>query len=289
VTNKQPPRPFIREILEIAERRLPADWHGVIPTGVFLTESQRIVAAARARGVVLRVLGGVAIRLHCNGHADLAQRMGRSIRESGPLQRQEFYDLDFAALKSQRKELPFFFNDLGYLKRRTTMATAASERHIYFHPDGWFEADIFFDKMLMEHDVHLAHRLELDYPTLTPTDLLLSKLQVTAFTEKDLKDVTLLLRAHVLSEQEHAEAINVPYIAACLARDWGFWHDVVTNLARVVRFAGSSPMLSEADRADIVEKAQTLFDRLHAQPKTLGWKVRALIGTRRQWYRPVED
>jgi hypothetical protein len=280
---------IIKEVLEIEERRLPPEWNGIIPVAVFLEEAQRVVQAARDAGFTLRLLGGVAVRLHCAHHEALAQRLGRAIRESGLYAKQQYYDLDFVALKAQRKQLPFFFDDLGYIKRRTTLATAASERHIYFHPDGWFEADIFFDKMLMEHSLPLAHRLDLDFPTIPVTDLLLSKLLITAFTEKDLKDVFLLLRAHELSEHSEPDKVNVNYIARLLVNDWGFWYDVVTNLRRVQRHARNSSLLEDSDRSDLAEKTRILLERVHSAPKTLRWRWRALLGTRKQWYTKVEE
>jgi hypothetical protein len=288
VATKPAPR-ILKEILEIEERRLPPEWHGIVPVAVFLAEAQRVVAAARAAGFTLRIVGGVAVRLHCAHHEALAQRLGRAIRESGLYARQQYYDLDFVALKAQRKQLPFFFDDLGYIKRRTTLATAASERHIYFHPDGWFEADIFFDKMVMEHILPLARRLALDFPTVNVTDLVLSKLLITDFTAKDLKDVLLLLRAHDLSEAEEPDKVNVSYLARMLVDDWGFWHDVVTNLGRVQRFVATSGLLDEADRTELAAKAAQLLERVQREPKSRRWKWRALIGTRKQWYTKVEE
>ncbi len=288
VAPKPQPR-ILKEVLEIEERRLPSDWNGIVPVSVFLDEAQRVVTAARDAGFTLRILGGVAVRLHCVHHEALAQRLGRAIRDRGLYAQQQYYDLDFVALKAQRKRLPFFFDELGYIKRRTTLATAVSERHIYFHPDGWFEADIFFDKMLMEHTLPLAHRLELDFPTISVTDLLLSKLLITAFTEKDLKDVSLLLRAHELAQGDMPDCVNVSYIGRMLANDWGFCYDVVTNLGRVQRFAASSALFADGDRKDLADKTRVLLERVQREPKSRRWKWRALIGTRKQWYTKVEE
>lgn len=289
VASPKPSPRILKEILEIEERRLPAEWGGIVPVPVFLGEAQRIAEAAQAAGFTLRILGGVAVRLHCAHLESLAQRLGRAIRENGFYARQQYYDLDFVALKAQRKRLPFFFDDLGYLKRRATFASAASERQMYFHPDGWFEVDIFFDHMLMEHNLPLAHRLDLDFPTIPVTDLLLSKIMITDFTEKDLKDAWLLLRSHDLSDGEAPERINTRYVAQMLTREWGFWYDVVTNLGRIQRFAEKSPLLDDADRADLAQKAQSLLAQIEREPKTRHWRWRARIGTRRQWYTKVQE
>lgn len=274
-------------VLWVSQRRLPPEWGGVVPGEVFLAEGRRLAELARERGIVLRLLGGVAVRMHCENQADFARRLGRLV--TGPPFRveQEFTDLDFAAYRRQRPQLPKFFAELGYIKRKTTLSSAASERHIYFHPDGWFQVDVFFDKLMFNHDVPLKGRLELDFPTITPTDLLLEKLQIVEFAEKDLKDTWLLLRAHPLAAGE-PDAIDPDYIARLLSRDWGFWYTVVKNLDRCRELALTSGLLAEADRADIVAKVDQLRLRLEAEPKSPGWKLRARLGPRLRWYRPVE-
>ncbi len=274
-------------VLWVSERRLPPEWGGVVPSEVFFAEGRRLAALAQERGIVLRLLGGVAIRMHCENQADFARRLGRLVTDAPFRAEQEFTDLDFAAYRRQRPQLPGFFAELGYIKRKTTLSTAASERHIYFHPDGWFQVDVFFDKLMFNHDIPLKDRLGLDFPTITPTDLLLEKLQIVEFSEKDLKDTWLLLRAHPLAPAE-ADAIDPNYLARLLSRDWGFWYTVVVNLNRCRELAWGSELLNEADRADIIAKVEELLRRLEAEPKSLGWKLRAGVGPRVCWYRPVE-
>jgi hypothetical protein len=271
---------------ELVERMLPPEWGGRVPTSVFLAKAQRLVDVAQQEGFVLRVVGGVAVRLRSPELQDFARSLGR---HTGRADGQEFVDLDFAAYKRQRKALPAFFARLGYIKHRTTMATAMSERHIYFHPDGWFEIDVFFDKMLMEHVVPFRGRLELDYPTLTPTDLFLTKIQVTDLTEKDVKDVWLLLRGHEVGAGPDNEVINTRYVAALLADDWGFWYDATTNLERVRRFAEDSKLLSATEKTDILDKVAQVAQAIEKVPKTLRWKIRSILGTHMQWYCPVEE
>ncbi|MFQ6089247.1 MAG: hypothetical protein ACE5K0_10150 [Candidatus Methanofastidiosia archaeon] len=274
-------------ILTMRERKLPKEWGGIVPTKVFFSEAKRIVNEAKKKGLIIRILGGVAIRMHCKEQEELAKRLSRLVGTSYIKGEQEFTDLDFAAYRKQREKLPDFFRDLGYLKRKTTLATAASERHIYFHKDGWFHLDIFFDKLLMNHDVPFIDRLELDYPTITPTDLFLEKVQILQFTEKDLKDTWLLLRAHKVSSKEE-ETINAEYISEILSRDWGFYHTVVTNIKGIRDLAEESRELREEDRRDIISKLDTISERIEESPKSFSWKMRAKIGTKKQWYRPVE-
>ena len=62
---------------ENRDTEMPPEWGGVVPTQVFLDEARRIVNEAESAGLVLRTMGGVAIRLHAMEEADLARRLGR--------------------------------------------------------------------------------------------------------------------------------------------------------------------------------------------------------------------
>lgn len=257
-----------------------------IPSEVFMEEATRLVNAASERGFVMRALGGVGIRLQCRDQVGLAQRLQR-VAEGAP-DGQEFVDLDFAAYRRQRPALPRFFSELGYDKRRTTLATAISERHIYFQRAGWFQVDVFFDKMVMEHDLELRGRLEIHPLTLCPTDLLLSKLLITHFTLKDLKDTWLLLCTHTLG-RDAPHAIDLSYIARVTCRDWGFWYDVKTNLTRLKSYTPESPLLLESEKREVLAEVDAIAQAIEQQPKSLTWRARGMIGRRKQWYRPVEE
>ena len=59
------------------QRELPDEWKGIVPTEVFLRESQEIVEKAKQEGIVLRILGGLSIAIHCQEHREFAQKLGR--------------------------------------------------------------------------------------------------------------------------------------------------------------------------------------------------------------------
>jgi hypothetical protein len=144
-----------------------------------------------------------------------------------------------------RKKMKDFFAELGYSKRPTTMSTAATQRQIYFHPKGWFYVDVFYDKLLAaNHPLDFRGRLDLDSPTITPTDMLLEKVQIVFPDEKDVKDIMLLLRAHTVAEQEEKNEINARFIARKLASDWGFWYTVTTNLRVLTQYVNEDQKLN---------------------------------------------
>jgi hypothetical protein len=273
------------EALEERIIEIPAEWGGIIPTEIFIQEGKRLVDEAKSRGIPIRLLGGVAIRIHCMEFLDFAKKLMR-LGEG----QQEYTDLDYMSLSKYRKnQMKDFFRAMGYDKRPTTISSAATQRQIYFHPKGWFYVDVFFDKLLAaNHPLDFRGRLELDSPTVTPADLLLEKMQIVFPDEKDVKDVMLLLRAHEIALLEEDNRINAKFISTRLASDWGFWYTVTTNIKGLKQYVGEAQNLTESEKQDLTSKLNKLLESIENEPKSTGWKMRSITGARRKWYNPVE-
>ncbi len=267
----------------------------IVPSDTFLKEARRIAGQAEDKGIVLRVMGGVAIALHSSKHREFARKLGRLEGE------QEFSDLDFMAYKKQMKQvINFLTKDLSYIKRRPTISTAISQRLIFFHPKGWFYADIFFDKLLVaNHPIDFRKRLTIDSPTISVSDLLLEKIQMwEAFSQKDLKDCLVLIRAHDVGENDD-ETVNAKYLAKLLSNDWGFWYTATTNLNKIKKCVDKLEeigpkigidleAISKEERADISNKTAKLLEYVSKGKKPMKWKLRSKIGTTKRWYKHVE-
>jgi len=281
------------------KRELPEEWKGVVPTEVFLQEAKKITETAKNEDLPLRILGGLGIAIHCQESRDFARRLGRT--GTSVVSGQEYSDIDFMSYRKNREDAKRFFSSMGYAKRRATLSSAASERQIYYHPKGWFYVDVFFDKLLVaNHPVDFAGRLELDYPTVSITDILLEKIQMwEAFSVKDLKDCLLLLKSHSVEEKAEKECIDAGYIAKQLSDDWGFWYTATTNLKKIAKFIHEIDRLGKEVgidtnnlKKDELEEIKTRINKLleiiEAKPKPFKWKMRAKIGTKQRWYNPVE-
>jgi hypothetical protein len=281
------------------KKELPDEWNGIVPTEVFILEAEKLVEEAKKKGVILRILGGLGIAIHCKDHRDFALKLSRV--GTGTNERQEYSDIDLMSYASQREKVKAFFAETGYAKRRATLSSAASERQIYYHPNGWFSVDVFFDRLLVaNHPIDFRERLELDYPTVTVTDFLLEKVQIwEAFSAKDLKDCILLLKAHTVAEQEAEDCINAKCIAKLLSEDWGFWYTATTNLNKIRKFvteldklgaeAALDPQkIPQKDREETARKIGKILEAVDKEPKSFGWKMRAKMGTKKRWYNPVE-
>lgn len=281
------------------KRELPEDWKGIVPTKVFLHEAERIVEEAEKKDIVLRIMGGLGVAMHCQEFRNFAMKLSRL--GTGVVKGQEYSDIDFMSYRKHREKIRDFFGEMGYAKRRATLSSAASERQIYYHPKGWFYVDIFYDKLLVaNHPLDFRERLKLDYPTISATDLLLEKIQMwEAFSVKDLKDCMVLFKAHQVEEKREEESIDASYIAKLLAQDWGFWYTATTNLKKIRKFiteidklgpeVGIDPLkFKQEDRQEITGKTENLLYRIDTEPKSFKWKIRSKAGTKKRWYNPVE-
>ena len=261
-------------------RRLALD-----PSDDMIAEARRIVDTARGQGIVLRLLGGMAVRAHCTDQAFCARPHA---------------DIDMVGLFRQSGEITALMQELGY--RENVQIRLGSDyrqrqfvrrcRHVHpetgrpVHDDD--HVDVFLDALRMDHDVPLKDRLDLDDFTIPLTDLLLTKLQIHRRTEKDLRDILALLKDSDVAYEERPGMVDASYIARLCAADWGMFHDVVASIDVCERMAPEFE-LSEADRARITLNGSRLVGALDAAPKTLGWRLRARVGTRIRWHQIVED
>jgi len=57
----------------------------------------------------------------------------------------------------------------------------------------------------------------------------------------------------------------------------------------VPEYFGEFPSIRDDQRSLIEDRINILLDAVEAAPKTLGWKMRAKIGTRSRWYQEVSE
>lgn len=247
-------------------------------------EGRRIVDAARARGVTLRLLGGLAVATHCDGLASCER---------------EYADVDLAGLSREAVGVVDVLRDLGY-GERDHVRTATMGRQAQFvrpcehvtaddgraHEDD--HVDVFFDRFRMEHELDLRDRLALHPYTLSASDLLVTKLLITHAEPRDVHDALHLLAVSADAPEGGPAAIDVKYIAGLCAGDWGLFYDVTRTLQRCVEAGGSSGLTPE-DLERMGAQVARLTGAIDAAPKTVGWRLRAKVGTRRPWYQLVEE
>jgi hypothetical protein len=243
----------------------------------YIKKGLEIVESAKRRNIELRLLGCIAVKLHC-------PEMRRFHEET---MERHATDLDFIALSKDRSKIKELLEELGYGMMKTTVPM---ERRDIFKGKEELKVDVFFDKLEMCHVIDFKNRIKIDYPTISLADLILEKTQIVKITEKDIKDMMILLYEHDISDSED-DTINGKYIAELLAKDWGFYYTVTTNLKLIKdQFLEKwKNLLSTEIRTNVVAKINMLLDKIEREPKSTGWKIRASVGTKKKWYRDVEE
>jgi len=243
----------------------------------FVQEAERIIEYAAKRGITLRVMGACAIMLHCPRCGYLYQEMNRSLS-----------DIDLMSYGKFNPMIKSLFKELGYSPHERFNVLYGHKRQLYFNNTSSIKADVFFERLEMCHTIDFKGRLELDYPTITLSDILLEKVQIVRINEKDIKDTIIMLREHDIGESEK-ETVNSRHIAKLMSNDWGFYYTATTNLNKVKTFLNQFSVLTEEDRKDVALKIDKLLQVIENEPKSLKWKMRAKIGTSKKWYVDVEE
>jgi hypothetical protein len=251
-----------------------------VPALELAAEAERLVRAAEQTGLRIRLMGGVAVWL-----------TSPSVRQ--PPYARAYRDMDVVVAGRQSRAVRTFLEAEGYVGDRMFNAIHGAQRLIYTAAHGRWSIDVLFDELRMSHRVDLRDRLAGLGPTLPIADILLTKLQIWQVNEKDLGDALCLLADHPLDEAGKgsapgaSDAIEVRRIADVLGADWGFCHTAERNLDRIAELGRTRPPSGATfDGADQADRLRAAIE--HA-PKSLGWRARARIGERVQWYEEPEE
>jgi hypothetical protein len=230
-------------------------------------EALRIINSGQEKGIPLRLLGGIAIKFRCKSakHRALTRH---------------YADIDMVGLARQRKQLKALLPELGY-EARERFNMMQGERLIFNDLQHSRRIDIFLDILNMCHKLNFKDRLNFHPYTLSPADLLMTKLQVVEFTEREVKDVLALLMDFRIVTTDDQDAINGKYIAQVCRNDWGIFKTFTINLDKIKEFL---PTYLTQDSDTVKQRVEELIRMIQEAPKTARWKMRAAVGEKKRWY-----
>jgi hypothetical protein len=235
-------------------------------------ESTRILDEARRRNTVLRLVGGLAIHIHCTEHSFCDRRYG---------------DIDFVGLKTQYKSIVEVMKEVGYMENSNMTMSTGGSRLLFERPGTTDHIDVFLDHIDIEHEVNLKDRLDIEKETISISDLLLVKLTITRLNEKDIRDIITMMKDIRIGHDDSVGTINITYIAELCAKSWGLHHDVMASLRRTLDFLPRFA-LSESIGSEVADRLEALENEILKAPKSFRWRLRALIGERFPWRREIE-
>ena len=247
-----------------------------MPAADILEESRRILHEAEKDEILLRLLGGLAIRLHSPSATHRA------------IERQ-YADIDLMGLRKQSRKIKELFQRLGYAPREIFNALQGDRRLIFNDLDNQRRVDVFLDVFEMCHRFDFRDRLLIDKQTISLSDLIATKLQVVQITEREYKDIIALVHDHEVTDSDEPETINGAYLSKLCAENWGIYKTFTVNILNVIQ-ALSSYDLESGYKEVVHERLEKLLRRIEVEPKTTSWKIRARIGKNLKWYElPEED
>jgi len=243
-------------------------------------EANRIVEHANKKGVILRLLGSIAFRLHCPKYVHYLDIMERQLT-----------DIDFASYSTERAKVEELLTELGYTTQSYVLVAAATlGRSLYWRADDKdIKTDIFWDRLNMNHTIDFKGRLELDNPTIPLSELLQEKLQIVKLNMKDVKDTIVLLLEHeVAANSDDKETIDLSSILRNVATDWGYYYTFSANLRKIRDILGEMDTISEKEKSIVNRRIEAMLEAFENVPKSLRWKMRARVGPSKKWYNEVE-
>ena len=234
-------------------------------------EARRVVAAAEAAGAHARVVGGVAVALH--EHVPLPASLVRP-----------YADIDLVVEAGAEAALSRTLADLGYEPDRRFNALYGYRRMLFWDRPNDRQLDVFVGRFAMCHKLELGGRF-LPGATLTPADLLLTKLQIVELNSKDILDALALVVSHEIADEADGDVVGRDRLAAVTGGDWGWFTTARDSLARIRdRVAMAGPLAELATlRLDAIGAA------MDDAPKSLRWRARARVGRRVPWYELPEE
>jgi hypothetical protein len=239
-------------------------------------EMHRLIAEAQKEDIFLRVIGGLAVKVH-SPHAN-----HRSLERKYP-------DIDFVTNKAGAKKLMEFLPDMGYTPNKTFNTLSGDRRQLWYDEAQGRQIDVFIGDFTMCHTLPLADRLEVEPLTIPLAELFLSKAQIVELNRKDILDLLALILDHQVGAGDE-ETINADLIAGLCAKDWGLYTTVSMTIQKLRDFLDEGSIELEEEEVQTIKRRLVAMERaMDVAPKTMAWKMRARIGTRVRWYEEVEE
>ncbi|GAB4533382.1 MAG: hypothetical protein Kow0063_15250 [Anaerolineae bacterium] len=239
-------------------------------------EMRRILSAAQQQDILLRLIGGLAVKVHC------PQASHRALERDYP-------DIDFVTDKASAKKLIDFLPAMGYTPNKAFNTLSGDRRQLYYDETHSRQIDVFIGDFEMCHRLPLAGRLHVEPVTIPLAELFLSKAQVVRLNRKDVLDLLALVLDHQVGLGDE-ETINSEIIADLCGRDWGLYTTISLTIQKLKDILERRDVeLDQVQVQMVQQRLSAIQEAMEAAPKSMAWKMRARLGTRVRWYEEVEE
>lgn len=222
--------------------------------------SNQIVSDCTKQQIDVRILGSVSLYYLQNIDEKWLMYERKSIE-----------DIDLIILRKDIDKIEGYFLSNGFEEdQRIKMLFGLNRRT--FYKDNNLSIDLFIDNLMLCQKVEILSRIYINYPTLSVTDLFLSRIQRYGLTDADVADIKAIL----------SNPIDLDYISDLCGRSWGWWKTITFN---------SNIILNDSRiRGDVKVKnvLVELLNEVNIHEKTFLWKIRNVFGTSLKWHELVE-
>ena len=218
--------------------------------------AKNILGDCKANSIDIRLFGSVALLFldsskigFINNHRGIA-------------------DVDIIVRPNHITKLENYFMGKGYAANVGVKMLYGNSRRS-FRLENNISIDVFIGNITLCQEISILERFDLSYPTITPSDLFLTKIQKINLSEKDVFDICFILGYDV----------DFQYIIDLSSKNWNWWKTLNTNI----------PFLLNKNISENNKNLLTgLLSKINSNEKTINWKLRNIVGERRQWYNDVE-
>jgi hypothetical protein len=246
-----------------------------------INDAVRMVERADENGIVIKLLGGVAVALLC-----------QNVHSKFPILKRAPHDIDFIGYSRSSRDISRLFVSEFHLRPDQRFNALFGNLRLKFYDErdetNPMVVDVFLDKFKQSHELPLIHRLSRIGMTISPTDLLFTKLQIWEINNKDIIDILSLLSKYQLSDKESNDCIEVHRAEELVGSDWGLWKTSITNIERTEKFLRENKEFSSISPSLSLMLSQLKSVHLNCR-KSMSWKIRSVIGERVQWYELPEE
>jgi hypothetical protein len=236
------------------------------------SEAARIIDHATFENVQLRLMGGLAVRMHCSS-LSFCDR--------------PYSDIDLVGLSSQSPKIEALFLELGYTPDKEFNVLHGGQRLKFEDRVNNRHVEVFLDKFRMDQTLDFRGRLGIHPYTISLSDLFVTKAQVVKMDEKDFHDLFSLFRDNKIGVDDREGVINARYVAKLCAHDWGLYHTILRNLDRMPEFYDHFK-LDKMERESMDRRLWILKLMIVEEPKGPIWQARDRLGERLPYYDEVE-
>ncbi len=236
--------------------------------------AKRIVTMAEEKGLHVRLLGGVALYL-----------LAPSAR-SHPVLRRRYKDIDCVVRRKDGGKLSPVLAAVGFEADKRFNALHGETRLLFTDTDNPdLQVDVFVGVFEQCHKLDLLIDSEQMPYTITPTQLLLTKLQIVQLNEKDVRDIVTMLLDWPLGNVQ--SGIHQDTLARILGADWGLYTTSWDTLEKVRNH--TSEYLSAGEENVVHARIDSLRALMTTCPKTVRFRMRDKIGRKVTWYELPEE